>query len=501
MQEILFKPDQKALTLRGYQEEAINKIKQGIKEGHQRQVLMLATGGGKTLIASRIMQGVARKGNRACFIVDSVELIEQAYHRFDSDGLWVGVIQGDHHFTNWAAPIQVATIQSLRSRWNRIPDEMRFDLIVIDECHVLHNAHIKIMETCGCPVIGLSATPFRKKLGNYFSNLILGATTKYLTDNNYLVPADIYIGKTADMTKVKKKADGDWDGDSAGEAMSGKEIIGDIVSNWFRLGQNRKTMVFCCNVAHSKKVRDQFENAEVSCAHVDGYMPSHEREIIIEKFRRGKIKILCNCGVLTKGFDVPDVGCLVVARPTKSLMLHIQILGRGLRTHPGKTDCIILDHTKNCIDIGSPVDILPQVLHVDGKDNPDRKKRDKKEALEKPCPSCGFLKPAKVFKCPKCHFETQVQSTIGEVQGELVRMKDGKSMSKEQKQDVYAQLLQYSKDHGYNPGWAYHKCIAICGSAPRNTKQIDPKPISTEMRKTIRHLNIKYAKRKNKDGV
>lgn len=489
-----------ALTLRQYQEDAIHNLKCGLRDGYRRQVLMLATGGGKTLIASRIMQGAAQKGKRACFIVDSIELVEQTYFRFTQDGLWTGIIQADHENTNWAAPIQVATIQSLRARWPHMSDEYRFDLIVIDECHVLHRAHVNIIDEANVPVIGLSATPFRKGLGDHFNRLVVGATTQSLTDDKFLVPADIYVGRTPDMSGVKKKTDGDWDADSAGDAMSSNEIIGDVVANWIKYGEDRKTLVFACNVAHSQKITEEFRKSDIEAAHVDGYMDKGERAIIIQRFREGKIKVLCNCAVLTKGFDVPDVSCIILARPTKSLMLHIQMIGRGLRIAPGKIDCIILDNAGNCDRNGIPTDKLPDVLHVSGNDeNPDRKKREKEEAVPKACASCGFMKPVRVRECPKCGFTPAIQSDVEEVQGELVRVnkKDAKK-TPEYKKKIYAELLWYATDQNYNPGWAYHKCKEICGSTPRDTKSIQPVPPEISTLRMIKHLQIKYAKRKDK---
>jgi superfamily II DNA or RNA helicase len=328
--------------LRDYQQQALDELRRGIAAGHKTQVLMAPTGAGKTTIASAMKQGAMLKGKRAFFVVDSLELVEQAVARFEADGLEVGVIQGQHELTNYAKPVQVCTIQTLRARWDRICAAFRPDLLVIDECHVLHKDHVRIIEACvkeGVPVIGLSATPFRKGMGLVFDRLVVTATLRSLTEQGYLVPALCYAPSVPDLTGVKSNG-GDWVEDALAEVMGDAKLIGDVVENWCRLAEGRQTIVFGCNVAHSRELARQFSLAGVRAAHVDGYTDIAERTQIIDAFRAGRIRVLCNVAVLTKGFDAPETACVVLARPTKSLMMHYQMMGRGLRTADGKKDCL-----------------------------------------------------------------------------------------------------------------------------------------------------------------
>ena len=332
-----------AQELRQYQIDALNALRIGIRDKVGPQILMLPTGAGKTTVASAMKQGVAARGKRAFFIVDSLELVDQAVQRFVADGLKVGVIQGNHEMTNYNHPIQVATIQTLRSRWQYLADHFKPDLLVIDECHVLHKAHIEIMGECkkrGVPVIGLSATPFRKGLGKHFSRLVVGTTLAELTSQGYLVPAVCYAPFIPDLKGLKTTTSGDWADDALADVMGDAKIMGDVVRHWLELAEGRQTVVFACNVAHSRELARQFANSGIQAAHVDGYMDLDEREPIIEGFRAGTIKVLCNVAVLTKGFDAPETSCVVLARPTKSLMMHYQMMGRGLRPADGKTDCL-----------------------------------------------------------------------------------------------------------------------------------------------------------------
>ncbi|WP_138438555.1 DEAD/DEAH box helicase [Marinobacter alexandrii] len=489
--------------LRTYQSEALSQLRQGIRQGSMAQLLMAPTGSGKTTIASAIKQGACAKGKKAFFIVDSLELVDQAVKRFMDDGMWVGVIQGDHIMTNYAAPVQVATIQTLGRRWRQMPDSIRPDLLIIDEAHVLHQAHEDIISWCkdnGVPVIGLSATPFRKGLGKIFDRLVVTITTADLMDDGYLCRAKCYAPNIPNLKGVKTNSSGDWDADAVAEVMGENGLMGDVVEQWLKLAEGRQTIVFAANVAHSRALCDRFQQVGIAAAHVDGYETDKEgRTEKINAFRRGDIQVLCNVAVLTKGFDAPETACVVLARPTKSLMLHIQMIGRGLRTANEKSDCIIIDHAGNCLRNGLPDSRLPQELH-DGKStrNLDRKEREIKEPVEKPCVSCGFVSTKHV--CPSCGFKPEVRQDVEVVDGDLYEItKDNAPKEKwgtEELASLYAELKGYARAKGMKDGWAFHQCREYAGRAPRNTNQIAPSAPSQKTLSIIRHLNIKNAKRR-----
>lgn len=488
------------LQLRDYQLNAINELRSGIARGINAQLLMASTGSGKTALSAAIKQGAFNKGKRSLFVVDSLELVDQAVETFERFDLPVGVIQGQHMMTDYSQPIQVATIQTLKSRWEQMPESLKFDLVIIDECHVLHTAHIKLMKECkekGVPVIGLSATPFRDNLGEHFQRMVVATTTADLIAKGYLSPYRAYAPFIPNLKGVKTKANGDYQEDAVAEYMGDSKIVGDIITHWFKLGENRQTIVFAANVAHSKLITEQFRNAGVNAAHVDGYTDIAERQQIIKQYRQGKIKVLSSVAVLTKGFDAPETSCVVIARPTKSLMLHIQMLGRGLRTANGKDNCIFIDHAGNLLRNGLPDDELPDTLHYGKEKNErDRKKKEQGEKVAKACSSCGYLSTFHV--CPSCGFKPELRKDVEVKNGELyeITKSDVKptKMTTEEKTDLYAQFLYHAKLKGYSPGWAYHKCKEYCGSAPRNTKGVRPKPPTPKTTGIIHHLNIKAAK-------
>lgn len=493
-----------AQELRQYQLEALNALRCGIREKSGPQILMMPTGSGKTTVASAIKQGVQGKGKRAFFVVDSLELVDQAVDRFVADGLDVGVIQGQHFMTDYSRQIQVATIQTLRARWPQLVERVKPDLVVIDECHVLHKAHCQIIDECnqsGIPVIGLSATPFRKGLGRIFKRLVVGTTLTELTEQGFLVPAQCYAPSVPELTGLKTTSLGDWAEEALAEVMGAAKIMGDVVTNWLNLARGRQTIVFGCNVAHSRELCRQFTTAGVRAAHVDGYMDEAERYQIIKAFRAGEITVLCNVAVLTKGFDAPETSCVVIARPTKSLMMHYQMMGRGLRIAEGKADCIIIDHAGNCLRSGIPTEPLPTELDEGAGKNSDRRSRDQErpERLPRPCPKCSYLFSGSA--CPSCGFKPQAHEDVEWVDGRLVPIGETKPKKKTftsaEKQDIYAQFLGYALQHRFNPGWAYHKCVEYCGSAPRSTRGVSAKQPTEDLCRWIKHINIKYAKRRS----
>lgn len=496
-------PEPAGQTLRPYQRTALDKLRLGIKQGSKAQVLMMATGGGKTTVASEIAQGARRKGRRTYFVVDSLELVDQAVERFSQDGLDVGVIQGDHILTDYSRPVQVCTIQTLRNRWDQIAETLRPDVIIIDECHVTHQTHIKMIEHAAgkkIPVIGLSATPFRKGLGKIYDSMVVGATTAELIEQGYLCKANFYAPYVPDMKGVKT-TNGDWQADALGDLMGDSKIVGDVVEHWLKHASERRTLVFAANVAHSRLLCDRFKQSGVNAEHIDGYGDTSDRAEIVRKFRRGEIQVLVNCAVLIKGFDAPEVDCLVIARPTKSLMLHIQMLGRGLRIADGKDHLLVLDHAGNVLRNGLPTDELPDTLDTGKGDNPDRKTRDKDEPVPKACIKCGHVSTK--HKCPKCEFAPESRKDVEVRDGELYELGDTapQKFSTAEVQNFYAELLGYAMQKRFKPGWAYHKCKSFAGRAPRNTREIKPKQPSEQTLNRIKHMNIKAAKRKEKQRV
>ena len=488
------------MQLRPYQEEQLTLLRQGIRDKKTVQMLMSPTGSGKTEVAKRIMLNAYQRGKRVFFVVDSLKLLDQTIHRL-SQHMGLGVVQGDHVLTDYAKLVQVISVQTLRTRIELLLKEYPPELVIIDEAHVIHKAHLEIIEWCranGVPVIGLSATPFRKGLGKVFDQMIHNITVEQLTDQGYLVPAVCYAPSVPSMKGVKTNASGDWVEDELAKVMGDAKILGDVVDHWKELGENRQTLVFACNVKHARQLADAFLKAGIMAAHIDGYMPEDESKQIMALYAQFKIKVLISVGMIAKGYDNPATSCLVIARPTKSLMLHYQILGRGLRISPetGKRDCIIIDHSGNLLLNGKPTDPMPDRLDMGEGDNPDRaKERKENEPKEHACQVCSFVHIGSL--CPKCGHKLEVAEGITTANGKLVPLEDRKNViAPDHKREVFEQLLGYAQDHNKKAGWAFYAYQAFMGESPPKEVQINAKPqaVCEDISRWVKGYNVRRAK-------
>jgi len=379
-------------------------------------------------------------------------------------------------------------------------------VLLIDEAHAVYQVHVELIEWCrrhGVPVIGLSATPWRRGLGRIFDRLICTVTTEELTEMGFLVPTICYAPTVPSLKGVKTKNNGDWIEDELARVMGDAKIMGNVVDHWRELGEGRKTMVFACNVEHSKSLAREFCLAGISAAHIDGYMPAAEADAIYRAYQEGKIRVLVSVAMLIKGVDDPSTSCLVIARPTRSLMLHYQMLGRGLRLSPdtGKRDCIIIDHSGNLLLNGKPTDAVPQVMDTGENERIDRRQPDKsdKEKREKPCPKCSFIFSG--LLCPKCGNEIVIPDGVAVASGKLTKLEDRrKVLGPTSKQHVYAELLGYARSKGKKDGWAQYAYQAFMKEIVDRgwVGKIEPRSPSPEMENWVKGYNVRRAKRMEK---
>ncbi len=335
---------------REFQQKAHDALREGARAGHKNQLLMAPTGAGKTYLGLRIAHEALAKGKRAIFVCDRTTLIDQTSATADRYGIAAhGVIQASHWRTDYSQPFQIASAQTLaRRQWPEV------DVIIVDEAHTQLKAWTEHIPDCGAMVVGLSATPFSKGLGRLFTNLVNATTMHDLTEAGVLVPMRVMSCTTANMDGAETSG-GEWTDSAAAER--GMEIVGDVVSEWVRHGENRKTIVFGATIAHCEELCRQFIGAGVMAAVFTSHTTPTERKALLDEYRKpdSDLRVLISVEALAKGFDVPDVGCVVDCRPLrKSLSTAIQMWGRGLRASPetGKTDCILLDH---CIATGQRV--------------------------------------------------------------------------------------------------------------------------------------------------
>ena len=487
-----YKPP-KELVLRPIQQDMVNQLRQAFTKS-KKIVLMAGTGLGKTIIATQIIKSAKDKGKRCVFINDRITLVNQTSGVFDEYGIHHGIIQADHPQYFPDRQVQVASAQTLARR-----DVGSYDLIVIDECHTLYRSHEKILkQNPGAYVLGLSATPFSKGLGKHFDFHIEPYTVRQLIDQGLLCDFEIYGPEIYDLSKVKTVA-GDYDKKGLANATDQKHLVADVVQTYKKLGNGKKTICFCTNVAHGRHLTREFSKNGIKAVEVNAYQIPEETRENMRLFCDGEVDVICSVEILIKGFDLTSVDCVIWATATKSAMKWIQGSGRGLRIHPGKTLCRIIDHGGNCERLGFPDEY--EFLELDDGKHKDSKSKDKDspEQLPKACPSCSFLKAPGVLKCPACGVIPKFIKDVETAEGELkkIQRKTNKTYTKAEKQSFLNQLNGYCRDKGCNIGTASHKYKEKFGVWPNKIEKGIYEPVGEEVKKFIQHSNIKYAKSKN----
>jgi len=468
------------MQLRPYQQNALDMLKRAYANGKRSVLVVSPTGSGKGVILSQLIQQAAAKGSRVLFLVHRREILFQVSRYLDSLIIPHGVILAGEDY-DYGHSVDLATVQTISRRMKR-RDYDPADVIVIDEAHHavascyldVVNAHQKNL------VVGFTATPCRQNglgLGHLFDEMVQVATIDELTRDGYLVPIRYYAPDEPDLTGVKLIG-ADYRDKDLEKVMAQPKLVGDVVENWVRLAEGRQTVVFTTTVAHSVMVAKAFNAVGIPAEHVDGKTDKEERGEVLARFRNGDTRVLCNCAVFTEGVDIPDISCVVMARPTKSLSLYLQCVGRGMRPAAGKTDMILIDHAGACYEHGPVHEIdswtLDEKTRNSSKKNDERKKKDSRPITcdmccriytgQLKCPDCGTIPEAKRqgkdvdfidaelgLVCFKTNRATKVKARI------------------EDKQRWYSELLGYARRKGYQPGWAYHKYREVFGVGPANT--------------------------------
>ena len=385
--------------LRTYQAEAVENLRTTIRQGIKRVVLQSPTGSGKTRIASEIVNLSRAKGNRLAFVVPAISLVDQTVEAFYSEDIrGIGVIQANHEMTDWSQPVQVCSIQTIQAR-KAYP---ACNTVIFDECHRLFEAHKTWLDNPDwktVPIIGLSATPWTRGLGKYFETLLKVTDTQTLIDSGHLSKFRVFATGHPDLSGVKVVA-GDYHEGELSSAMQGGELTANIIKTYKEKWGKGKTLCFGVDKAHARSIQERFEHDGISCGYQDAETTSDERKEIKRKFHNGEYEVVSNIQTLTTGVDW-DVRCLILARPTRSEMLYVQIIGRALRTAPGKDEALILDHSDTTSRLGFVTEIDHDGLDS-GKLGSKAVIKERKDPLPKECEACTYLMPAKVRECPNC---------------------------------------------------------------------------------------------------
>lgn len=455
-----------AVSLRPYQEQLLEDIRSKMRLGHRRILAVMPTGAGKGTTIAFMVSEATRRGHRVLILAHRAELIADLSQRIHGLGINHGILASGYR-EDLRHPIQVGSVQTVVRRLGRIPPP---SMVIQDEAHhlVAGNMWGRIIETWPTAfLIGKTATPQRLSgqglgmgHGGFFTTMVMGPDAAWLTQEGFLVPARIFAPPGIDLSAVKRfdTAKGRHDSDAI---LRQGQAMGDAVSHYRRTIEaehNGTAIAFCCSVDHADALATAFNNEGIRAARLDGSMDRGERRRLIADLGAGLLKVLTSCDIISEGTDIPSVTGAILLRPTDSLGLHLQQVGRVLRPAPGKTHAIVNDHVGNSLRHGLPTD--PREWSLEGQ---QKRKRAASDALpvkvcqqcfstlastEPTCPICGFIFPAAARR-----ELTVVDGTLQELEASIAARQRRSEIAQARTRE---ELETIRLERGYSRGWTDH---------------------------------------------
>lgn len=439
------------MQLRTDQELVVGNTR--IELSKDNNVLIVApTAWGKTTTLSYMISIASRRDFSSFFVVHKRELLRQVINAFREAGIDFGVIASGYPRQN--KRVQIVMVQSLK-------DFESPDMIIIDEAHrSTAKGYDKLFEA-NAFIIGLTATPQRtdgRGLGDRFDVIIEAPDVAACIKMGLIAPFKYYAPNVLSMKGVRKSK-GDYVAADIEKIFEQSTIVGDSIADYKRLCDGKRMLVFCYSVKHAKDVCARYISAGISAAHVDGGMKDSEREYILESFRAGDINVVTSCDLLLEGIDIRNVEVVDQQRPTDSLIVYGQSIGRGFRLFPGKTHLIIFDRVGNYLRHGLPD--TPRVWSLGSKAKKKRSKETTIHCRVCPSPSCKAVSPATAKICVDCQVPFPIEAVVvRELAGEMKeltvfekkekRMEVGRARTKEE-------LFRIAKERGYKAGWVFQQ--------------------------------------------
>jgi superfamily II DNA or RNA helicase len=458
------------VELRPYQHQLLEDIRTAMRQGHRRVLAVMPTGSGKGTTIAAMVASAADRGHRVLILAHRAELVADLSQRIHGFGINHGVIAAGYR-EDMRHPVQVGSVQTVVRRLGRIPPP---SMVIQDEAHhlVAGNMWGKVIDSWPQAfLIGKTATPERLSgeglgvgHGGFFTTMVLGPDAGWLTEQGFLVRARVFAPPGVDLSGIKRY-DTRKGHDEAEARLRQGQAMGDAVSHYRRTiadCHNGTAISFCCSVAHAEAVAEAFRAQGISAAALDGTMDRGIRRRTIADLGAGVLKVLTSCDIISEGTDIPSVTGAILLRPTDSLGLHLQQVGRVLRPCPGKPYAVVNDHVGNTLRHGLPTD--PREWSLEGR--PKGKARKPSEAIPiRICPSCFSAIPSTANPCPECGHEVeQARRKLVTVEGDL-RELTGAEMRRQERREVARartreELETIARERGYRPGWVAHMLAA-----------------------------------------
>ncbi len=439
------------MNLYPYQLEGVTRIREAFARV-KRVLYVLPTSGGKTVIMSHIALNAIKRNRRVLILVHRVELLRQTGQKLAAFGIPHGYISTEHtQDDQW--PVQVAMVATIRNR-----ETDPFNLIIVDECHHTPSATYQevIARHPDAYLLGVTATPCRldgKGLADCFDEMVQGPQIYELIKFGSLTPPVTYAPAVGIDLKGVRSVAGDYVRSALEEAVAKPSVTGSAVKEYTTHAPGRPCVVFCVSVSHAEQVAAEFQLQGYRAVSVDGKTDLEERNRMIQGLADGSVQVLCSCDIISEGTDVPAIEVGISLRPTKSLSLYIQQMGRVLRRHEGKTRALLLDHAGNCHRHGLITAHRDWSLEAgtDKKRTPSEIRQCGKcyavfESSGTVCPECGTVPPPKPRELVK-------------VAGELVPVEEAERAKEEAKRELWGrksfdEWVAIARKRGYKVGWA-----------------------------------------------
>lgn len=441
------------MQLRPYQIDLQEAIRAQFRSGKRRVVAQSPTGSGKGVVFSSITQGSVAKGNRITIVAHRSEILDQISKTLLEFGVKHGRLQSGHR-SSLIEPVQVASIGTLVNRLDIVPEP---DMWIGDEIHhAVSSQWVKLFASWpNSKVCGFSATPERldgRGLGEFFESMVHGPPVQWLMDKGFLARAEYYgvpPCQAPDLSEIAKVA-GDFNKGQIAEAVDKPKITGNAVDHYRRICPNARAIAFCVTIKHAEHVREQFNAAGIASEVIDGKLSDDDRRQRVENLRSGATRVMVSCELVSEGFDVPACDAAILLRPTWSLGLFLQQIGRALRPKPNGGPAYVLDHVGNCTRHGFAE--TPRAWNLEGK-----KARQKTEALveAKQCSVCFAMFAGS--ECPQCGSSPIPKPrSLDEQEGTLVKLtpeqkaQETRNRKAEERQAVtIEELTELGRSRGY----------------------------------------------------